>query len=60
MKVRISIRTNKVGSQCTEVVELEDENYLNEDGTVNEDAVNEMAKDAIWNMAEWGWEVVES
>lgn len=56
MKFTLYASTNKVGSECTWDFEVDDEDALNEDGTVNTDAVDEVAKEYLSNIMEWGWE----
>jgi len=55
-KFILYVRTNKVGSKCEMELDLPDEDALNEDGTVNAEAVDEMAREYLSNLMEWGWE----
>lgn len=50
-KIRVSIRTQKVGSECTDHFEIEDD--------ATDDEIEDAAKEVIWNMAEWNWERAE-
>lgn len=45
--IKIYIKTSKVGSQCDDTMEVEDD--------ATDDEIEEMAKDAAFNMMEWGW-----
>lgn len=59
MRIKVRVRTSKVGSACEDVIELNDEDYKNEDGSLDMEAIDEAARDAMSNMMEWGWEEVE-
>ena len=52
MRVRYWISTNKVGSKCEVIVDVDDED-ANDDS-----ALEDIGRETIWSMAEWGWEVL--
>lgn len=47
VKAYVWIRTDKVGSMCVTEIEVDPKDTDN-------DALEEIGKDVIWNMAEWG------
>ena len=52
MRVRVFVRTNKVGSECSDEIEIEDDEWRTMSETDREDYL----RDVVWNMAEWGYE----
>lgn len=48
MKAYVWIQTKKVGSRC--IVEIE----VDAEDAANETVLEEIGKDVIWEMAEWG------
>lgn len=47
VKAYVWIMTNKVGSMCVTEIEVDPKD-------TSDDALEEIGKDVIWNMAEWG------
>lgn len=47
-RYKVWIHTNKVGSECTDEIEIEDD--------ATEKEVEEAAKDAAFNHLDWGFE----
>lgn len=58
MKVRARVSTDMVGSEVERVLELDDDTFLNEDGTPKIDLIEEEVRDWMFNHIEWGFEVV--
>jgi len=52
VKVRLFVRTDKVGSECYDTLEFEKEEWDSMDDKERQKLLFEM----IWDMAEWGWE----
>ena len=52
VKVRVYISTNKVGSECSDIVEFEREDWEAMSDQDKEDALQDMA----FSYMEWGWE----
>lgn len=50
-KIIVTIQTNKVGSECSDEFEIDDD--------ATDEQIEEAAKDVMWNMAEWNWDRVE-
>ena len=50
-RIRVSVETNKVGSRCETVIEVED--------TATEKQIEEDARDAMFNMIEWNFRELE-
>lgn len=58
MKVKFTVATNRIGSECEEEVDFENElDGLSESEL--EDALNEYLSDWMWNYLESYWEVEE-
>ncbi|NII73210.1 hypothetical protein FHW84_001779 [Dyella sp. SG562] len=51
VKIRIHVQTNKVGSKCEAHLEIPAEEW----DAMSEDERTECCSDAMWNMAEWGF-----
>lgn len=51
-KVRVWISTNKVGSECSDVVEFDREEWEAMSDSDKEDAL----RDTAFNHMEWGWQ----
>lgn len=58
MKIRVWVRTDKVGSKCEDVFEIDDEG-LPGDKSKRDAAIEEQALEAVWGMSEWGWQEIE-
>lgn len=56
MKLRVYASTNKVGSRCETTVEIDDEELEGMDANERNAYLEEMAKDALWQLVEWSWE----
>lgn len=48
-RVTVRVSTNRVGSECKDSFEVEDD--------ATEEEIEEMAKDAMFSMIEWNWDV---
>ena len=46
-RIEVYVSTGKVGSRCSEVIEVEDD--------MSDDEIDEQAKDAMFNLIEWSW-----
>lgn len=55
VKVKVFLRTNKVGSKCEETLEF----FCEEWEQMTDDEKEAACLDAAFNMGEWGWEVEE-
>jgi hypothetical protein len=44
--------TNKVGSECTDEIEVDDD--------ATEEEIEEAARDVAFNMIEWGWKPADN
>ena len=55
-KIRVWICTNKVGSKCEDVVEYSDEEWEE----MHESEREQELQSVVWNVAEWGYEVVDA
>jgi hypothetical protein len=56
MNFILKARTNKVGSESETEFEVDDEEALNPDGTINEAKVDEVAREFLANIIEWNWQ----
>jgi len=52
VKIKVWISTNKVGSECSDVVEFDREEWESMSDKDKEDVL----QDAAFNYMEWGWE----
>jgi len=57
IRIKVRVSTNMVGSECEDVLELYREDYMKADGSLDEEAVEEAARDWMFNHIEWSWEV---
>lgn len=58
MKVRITLYTNKVGSSCSTVADIDDEDWEALEESEQNDLVTEMFLDgALHQLGGWDWEV---
>lgn len=55
VRIRYYIRTDKVGSKCSDVLEVDGEEWA----SMSEDEREELMKEAAFNHMEWGYRVVE-
>ena len=55
VKIRCYIHTNKVGSECTDIVEIDREEWEDMD----EGERDEYLQECAFQMMEWGYEEVE-
>lgn len=53
VKINVSIKTNVVGSECVDTLEIERQVWEAMSQAEREAA----AQEAAWSMAEWNWEV---
>lgn len=51
MKIRVFVETNKVGSECEEIVDVDDD--------LGPNALEETAREVMFNMISWGFERVK-
>lgn len=59
-KLRVWVATNKVGSKCERVVEIDDDELAEyEPGPEREDFLHEYAYDELPMMYEWGYELLD-
>lgn len=57
MKLTFSLQTNKVGSFCTTVIEVDDEEWAELSQDDQDDYAKEMFYDiAMGRLGEWNWE----
>lgn len=54
VKVQVSVRTDKVNSECSQIVEFDREEW---DGMTSEQR-QKACVEAVWNMAEWNYDVL--
>lgn len=54
VRVRVWMRTNKVGSKCDDVAEFTREEWAQMDDDDKENAL----RDVAFNMGDWGWEEI--
>jgi hypothetical protein len=54
VKIKISVRTQKVGSECSETIEFEREDW----DQMSEKTKDETLRDCLWDsgMVDWDWE----
>jgi hypothetical protein len=55
MKIRYWIQTEIHGSQCSDEIEVDDEEWA----AMSEDEREAFARDVAFERMEWGWEVCE-
>jgi hypothetical protein len=55
VKVKYWINTDKVGSKCQDVIEIDDAEWL----SMNDQERDELMKDQAFQHLDWGYEVVE-
>lgn len=55
MKILVHVQTNKVGSKCEDEIDIPDEELEGLTDEEVESAIEEQAKEAAFNMLEWGW-----
>jgi len=58
MKIRMYVRTNKVGSDVEDVFEIDDEELEGMDEKEREDYISEIVSDWKDNYMDWGWEEI--
>jgi hypothetical protein len=51
MKIKVYVETNSVGSRCEHTIEVDDD--------LTEEEILQEAKDAMYEMIEWGFEVLK-
>lgn len=54
VKILVRVRTEKVGSECREMVEFDRTDWEAMSPEEREDELREV----VWNMAEWNWNEV--
>lgn len=55
MKIKVTVSTNRVGSQTEKEIEIDDdelEDYVEED---RQAIIEDMARNAMFEMIEWNW-----
>lgn len=55
IKVKVSIRTDKVGSECVDTIEFDPDEWEGMSDDEREHACQEVA----FNYLDWGWEVLD-
>lgn len=55
LTIRVSVRTDKVGSECTDEIEIERSEWA----AMTDEQRDEMCRDVVWNMAEWSYEEID-
>ncbi len=55
MKLTVYAETQYIGSRDTEDIEVPDEELEGLEGMERDKVIEEYAKDALWNLVEWGW-----
>jgi hypothetical protein len=55
-RIKVTIRTNKVGSECSDIMEFEDDDW----NSMTDPEREEVCKDAAFNMMEWNFEEMEA
>ncbi|WP_020474451.1 DUF7167 family protein [Zavarzinella formosa] len=58
MKLKVWIATDKVGSKCERIVDVPDEELEDMNEESRQEYFEECAREEIWNMAEFGWSIV--
>jgi GTP cyclohydrolase FolE2 len=58
MKIEVYVETNLVGSRVTETVEIDDEDMVGMNDDERREHIEDIAREVVWNMAEWGWEEI--
>ncbi len=53
MKIKITVSTNKIKSESSKIVELD------EDDDLTDAEIDEIAEQELFNMISWDWERVE-
>jgi hypothetical protein len=56
MKTLVHAQTNKIGSRCEETVEIDDEDLEGLEGYERELAIDDIAREVMFGLIEWGWE----
>ena len=59
MKMKIKVRTSKVGSEVSKIVEIPDEDMVGMSKYEKESYLTDYARDELNSLMEWGWEEVE-
>lgn len=59
MKITVSVKTDKIGSECKREIEIERGDYLDENGNIDHAALEDIAKEWLFDMIEWDYEIVE-
>lgn len=55
VKIRVRVSTKNVGSECVDELEFNREEWE----AMTEEEREAEAKEAMWGMVEWSWEVVQ-
>lgn len=56
-RLTVSVSTNKVGSECTNYFDFGPEDYQKEDGSMDWEALEDVAKEMMFEMIDWGFDV---
>jgi hypothetical protein len=51
----VTVSTNKVGSECENTFEFDPAEYTKADGSLDHEALEEIARDMMFEMIEWNW-----
>lgn len=59
MRIKVSVSTNKVGSEVEDFFEIDDEELEGLTPTDIRNRIEDAAKDTMINMISWDWEIEE-
>jgi hypothetical protein len=59
MKVTVWACTPYINSKYKRTIEIDDEDVEGMDNSERDSYIDEIAKDEMWNIVEWGWKVKE-
>ena len=53
MKIKVEVQTKKIGSKCTRIIEVPDED------AADEELIEELAYESLWEMIDWDWKRID-
>lgn len=56
MKLRVWVQTDKIGSECQATIDFDDAELAEMSDDEKERCFDEVAREAMFNMIEWGFE----
>ena len=59
MRFRVTVRTNKVGSEIEDEVEIDDEDLEGLDEADRAKAIEEACRETAFSWVDWAWEPIE-